>query len=82
MILKIVRQRQFDNGKEGTTSIITEMYSGDTYKEHDGFEITTVIAKLRKEYDLFNDLSGKPNHYTTLEAYLMNDEGKTIERLN
>ena len=81
MILKVVRQRQFDDGKEGKTSLITEMYSGNTYKELDGFvdignnkDIPITSYDLQKLYD-------KPNHYETLEAYLMNDEGKTIERL-
>ena len=83
MILKIVRQRQFDDGKEGKTSLITEMYSGNTYKELDGFvDIGNNKDIPITSYDLPDDLSGKFNHYETLQAFLMNDEGKTIERLN
>ena len=81
MILKIERQEQIDNGKEGSTRLITEIYQGDSYK-FDGTSATIGNDNvLLTSYDLQDEITNNFVHYETLNAYLMNDEGKTIERI-
>ena len=80
MILKVVRQRQSD--EEIRTSLITEVYSGDDYKEIDGSaSIGNNEGIIMTSYDQLNEITDKMEHYELLEAYLMNDNGKTIERI-
>ena len=80
MILKVVRQRQSD--EEIRTSLITEVYSGDDYKEIDGSaSIGNNEGIVMTSYDQLNEITNKIEHYELLEAYLMNDSGKTIERI-
>ena len=80
MILKVVRQRQSD--EEIRTSLITEVYSGDDYKEIDGSaSIGNNEGIIMTSYDQLNEITNKIEHYELLEAYLMNDSGKTIERI-
>lgn len=81
MILKIERQEQIDNGKEGSTRLITEIYQGNNYK-FDGTSATIGNDNvLLTSYDLQDEITGNFIHYETLNAYLMNNEGKTIERI-
>ena len=80
MILKVVRQRQSD--EEIRTSLITEVYSGDDYKEIDGSaSMGNNEGIIMTSYDQLNEITNKIEHYELLEAYLMNDSGKTIERI-
>jgi hypothetical protein len=80
MILKVVRQRQSD--EEIRTSLITEVYSGDDYKEIDGSaSIGNNEGIIMTSYDQLNEITNKLDHYELLEAYLMNDNGKTIEKI-
>ena len=80
MILKVVRQRQ--SNEEIRTSLITEVYSGDDYKEIDGSaSIGNNEGIIMTNYDQLNEITNKMEHYELLEAYLMNDSGKTIERI-
>lgn len=80
MILKVVRQRQSD--EEIRNSLITEVYNGDNYKEFDGSaSIGNNEGIIMTSYDQLNELTNKFDHYELLEAYLMNDSGKTIERI-
>lgn len=80
MILKVVRQRQSD--EEIRTSLITEVYNGDNYKEIDGSaSIGNNEGIIMTSYDQLNEITNKMEHYELLEAYLMNDSGKTIERI-
>ena len=85
MILKVVREKQ--NGERtsfGDTncSIVTEVYSGDNYKEIDGSaSIGNNEGIVMTSYDQLNEITNKFDHYELLEAYLMNDSGKTIERI-
>lgn len=81
MILKIERQEQIDNGKEGSIRLITEIYQGNNYK-FDGTSATIGNDNvLLTSYDLQSEITGNFIHYETLNAYLMNNEGKTIERI-
>lgn len=81
MILKVCRQKSFSNGKEGSTELVTEIYSGDTYKEVSGNATIGGNNVILTSYDQMCDITGNMVHYETLNAYLMNDEGKTIERI-
>ena len=82
MILKVCRQKCVSNEKEGSTELVTEIYSGNTYKEVGG---TATIGEntgvILTSYDQVCEITGANVHYETLNAYLMNDEGKTIERI-
>ena len=82
MILKICRQKSTSNGREGSTELVTEIYSGNTYKEVGGSaSIGENVGISLTSYDQACDITGNMVHYETLNAYLMNDEGKTIERI-
>lgn len=84
MILKITRQRQrtSSNEKEGSTELITEVYSGENYKQIGGSaEIGDNIGISLTSYDQLCEITNEMVHYETLNAYLMNNEGKTIERI-
>lgn len=74
MILKICRQKQNENSTEG--KLITEIYSGDKYKEIGG-----IVGIPLTDYDMSNPISNEIEHYKILNVYLMNNEGKTIEKL-
>ena len=88
MILKVVREKQSDEETKTSfgdtiSSIITEVYSGDNYKEIDGnASIGNNEGIIMTNYDQLNEITNKFDHYELLEAYLMNDNGKTIERIN
>ena len=81
MILKIERQKQIDYGEEGSTILITEIYQGNNFK----FDGTTATIGndnvLLTSYDSLDEITNNFIHYETLNAYLMNNEGKTIERI-
>lgn len=84
MILKITRQKQRTNEekKEGSTELITEIYSGENYKQIGGdAEIGNNTGIILTSYDQHCEITGEMIHYETLNAYLMNNEGKTIERI-
>ena len=81
MILKIERQEQIENDKEGSTRLITEIYQGSNYK-FDGTSATIGNDNvILTSYDSLDEITNIFTHYETLNAYLMNDEGKTIERI-
>jgi len=80
MILKICRQKQNENSTEG--KLITEIYSGDKYKEIGGIaEIGDIVGIPLTDYDMSNPISNEIEYYKILNVYLMNNEGKTIEKL-
>lgn len=84
MILKITRQKQrtSNDEKEGSTELITEIYSGENYKQIGG---DAIIGEnhgiILTSYDQLCEITNEMVHYETLNAYLMNNEGKTIERI-
>lgn len=80
MILKICRQKQSENSTE--KPFVTEIYSGDKYKSIDNVaEIGNTTGIPLSDYDISNPISGEFEHYKIINAYLMNDNGQTIERL-
>lgn len=80
MILKICRQKQSENSTEGIS--ITEIYSGDKYVERGNMvEIGNTDGIPLTDYDMLNPISEEMEHYKILSAFLMNDQGQTIERL-
>ena len=81
MILKVCRQKKINEGDCGTTELVTEFYSGNTYKENSGVVIIGENSIVITSYDQLDEISGKIIHFETLNVYLMNDEGKTIERI-
>lgn len=82
MILKICRQKCKDNGKQGSTELITEIYSGERYIESEGHaEIGNSIGIPITDYEQLDSITNDLISYKILYAYLMNDNGKTIEKI-
>ena len=82
MILKIERQKIINEEKQGSTELITEIYSGENYKQiGNTVEIGNNIGIPLASYDQLCEITNAMVHYETLNAYLMNNEGKTIERI-
>lgn len=80
MILKICRNKTTKNNTQGTP--IIEIYSGENFVSRDGFVgIGNNTSIPIGSYDLKDDITNEFVHYEVLYAYLMNNEGKTIERL-
>lgn len=83
MILKICRKKIKENEKEGTTQIITEYYNGNSFKMTNDSDIViddkecVFIADFGKADKITGDII----KYETTFAYIMNNDGKTIERL-
>lgn len=88
MILKVVREQTFesDNGKEGLKpedTPIIDFYESKKFSFKNGFAYTEKNEMIEiNDYAQHDDMLGGFVKYKTLEAYLMNNEGKTIERLN
>lgn len=82
MILKVRKQKQVDEGNQGHTELITEYYQSESFVEQDGF-MTTKEGKtiFVVDYSGLDEISGNGIRYVILDAFLMNDEGKTIERI-
>ncbi len=82
MILKVCRNKIKDNGKDGSTEVITEYYSGDRF-----MGTTSVMHNDKNEdiflydYDELDEINSENIHYKTNFAYLMSDKGETIERI-
>lgn len=82
MILKICRKKYTENGKSGSIEAITEFYSGNSFKETNG--IVTIDNKqsiIINNFDGLDEATESSVHYETVYAFIMNEEGKTIERL-
>lgn len=84
MILKITKQNQFDNGKEGYTEYIEEFYESKSFVIKNGnaepFEKNMLIPIT--DYEFLDEMLGGSVYCKVLSVYLMNNEGKTIEKIN
>lgn len=82
MILKIQRQKQIDSKEQGITELVTEYYESKNFKEQGCFMLfDDEKSKIRiTDYEELTD-DDCIIYYKTLSVYLMNNEGKTIERL-
>lgn len=83
MILKIVKEKTLDEVIQGTKEIITDYYEGKNFKVQNNYIITdkdTIDIDLG-EYFIYDDMLGCNFKYKVLEVYLMNNEGKTIEKI-
>ena len=82
MILKICRRKFINNDKKGSIETVTEFYNGNSFKEANGNVIIddkeTVIIT---DYEQSEGLTENFIKYETVYAFIMNNEGKTIERL-
>lgn len=81
MILKIVKIRQEQGIEENCLKIITEFYEDKWFRLCDGFIKNSKESIDISKYSLLDEITNKWCDYETTEAYLMNNEGKTIERL-
>lgn len=81
MILKIVRQKKIYNDKEGETSFETTYYESKSFNEKDGFIFTDKDTIPLTDFEGIDEITNKVVKFNVCEAYLMNNEGKTIERI-
>lgn len=82
MIVKILREKitDLENGAKGT-DIFREFYRGNSIEfSENGIVVDKKVVSLGN-YDHIDEISKKTVHCNILSAFIMNDEGKTIERL-
>ena len=81
MILKIVRQKKIYNDKEGEASFETAYYESKSFNKKDDFIFTDKDTIPLTDLEGIDEITGKNVELSIQEAYLMNNEGKTIERI-
>ena len=87
MILKVVRERTFESndGKSGFApedTPIIDFYESKIFSFKDGFAYDEKDEIIEiNDYMKYDDIAGGNFEFKTLEAYLMNNDGKTIEKI-
>ena len=82
MILEICRSKCITNDKEGFVETVTEFYNGNSFKETNGsVTIDNKETVIITDYEQLEEMTGNFIKYETIYAFIMNNEGKTIERL-
>lgn len=82
MILKICRKKTKETDKEGSIELVTEFYSGNSFKEMDGdVIIDDKKSVIVNDFGQLDEITGNIINYETIYAFIMNDEGKTIEKI-
>lgn len=79
MILKVLKTRKEENSTEVKT--INEYYEDKWFRLCDDFIESSKDNIDIGKYNIMDDITKSWIEYETIEAYLMNNEGKTIERL-
>ena len=82
MILRVTRRKVIDNGNCGSTELITEIYDGSGFINQNGcMNIDNKKSVCLTDYDKLDEITDEMAHYEVLDAFLMNNEGKTIDRI-
>lgn len=82
MILKVVKSREIEKNKEKEITILTEYYESKKFNFIDGFAYTDKNELIDiTDYSQKDDITDNFVEYKVLETYLMNNDGKTIERI-
>jgi hypothetical protein len=82
MILKIRRKRFKTKDKEDSAEGITEFHYGNSFIEANGVVIIDNKESIDiSDYEQLDVITNEFIQYETKYAFIMNDEGKTIERL-
>lgn len=82
MILKICRKKIKETEKEGSVEIVNEYYSGNSFKETNGdMIIDNKQSVIINNFEQLDEITNGFIKYETVYAFIMNEEGKTIERL-
>lgn len=81
MILKVRRKKHGDEDTMGKF-LIEDYYESSSFRNKDG----SMISEEGKDiiitnYSQIDEITGLMWHYDIVDAYLMNNEGKTIERI-
>lgn len=81
MILKVRRNKHGEEDTMGSV-LIEEYYESSSFKNKDG----SMISEEGKDIIITNyyqkdEITGLTYYYDIVDAYLMNNEGKTIERI-
>ena len=82
MILKVRRKQHGDEDTMGKV-LIEDYYESSSFRNKDG----SMISEEGKDiiitnYSQRDEITGLMWHYDIVDAYLMNNEGKTIERIS
>ena len=83
MILKVVKEKQIPDHDEITSVMVTDYYESKRFTIQDGMifnESDKEIIDI-SDYSQLDDIKDRFIKYNIIEAYLMNDNGKTIERI-
>ena len=83
MILKVVKEKQIPDQNEITTVMVVDYYESKRFTIQDGMifnESDKEIIDIT-DYSQLDDIKDRFIKYNIIEVYLMNDNGKTIERI-
>ena len=82
MILKICRRKVETTDKGCSIEAVTEFYNGNSFRESNGsVTIDNKESVIITDYDQLDEITGNLIKYEIVYAFIMNNEGKTIERL-
>jgi len=82
MILKVCRNKKTETNKEGCIQVVTEYYTSDTFRQiGEVVELDNNRSVIIGNFGGLDEISEQVIDYETVYAYIMNNEGKTIERL-
>ena len=84
MILKITKTNHYRGEKQGKTEYVEEFYESKSFTFRNGnaipFEQDMFIPIT--DYEYIDEMTGDAIPCKIISVYLMNAEGKTIERIN
>lgn len=82
MILKVCRKKIIETNNEGSIETVTEFYNGKSFKQINGnVTIDDKQSVIINNYSQLDEITGNFINYETVYAFIMNDDGKTIERV-
>ena len=83
MVLKVVKKKKYETKQEGITETIIDYYESKRINIQNGFAMIDSEKDMIDlgEYSLYDEVLGDFCNYKVIEAYILNNEGKTIEKL-
>lgn len=81
MILKVVKEKQIPGQDE--ISLVVDYYESKRFTVQDGMVVNENDKEVIDitDYSQLDEIKDRFIKYNIIEAYLMNDNGKTIERI-
>ena len=83
MVLKVVKKKKYETKQEGIAETIIDYYESKRINIQNGFAMIDSEKDMIDlgEYSLYDEVLGDFCNYIVIEAYILNNEGKTIEKL-